>query len=84
MYREIRRDHQSVLPKLVLKVNVRAMIVTIGENGLVPSFFVLGFFARFPITGTKISIGKERMKALATARVEKNAIISEQKIMTPQ
>lgn len=53
---------------------------TIGENELVPALFVFGVIPRFPIVSTQIPIQMERMKVLAAAQAEMNAIIVEKKI----
>lgn len=80
IYRKIRHCHANVPPRMVLKVAIKAMNDTIGENGIVPSRLVFGILPIFPIISTKLPTQRERMAALPTAQAEMHAIIAERRI----
>lgn len=51
---KVQADHPSLKKELLLKIAVKAMNDTIGEDGLVPSLLVFGIVPRFPIMGTTL------------------------------
>lgn len=81
IYRKIRYTHPTVSPLYLLKVAVKAMNDTMGENGLVPSRLVFGMIPRFPIINTDLPTQKERMEALKTAQAEMNSIVAERRVV---
>lgn len=82
IYQKIRQDYPNVVPGLVLKVAVKAMNDTIGENGLVPTRLVFGVIPRVPIISTELPTQIERMEILPAAQAEMISIVAERKIMT--
>ena len=76
IYRKIKTDFPQISPGILLKLAVKAMNDTSGENGLVPSLFVFAIIPRFPIISSHIPTHHERMKALSEAQMEMNAVIS--------
>lgn len=66
----------------LLRLATKAINDTMGVDGLVPSLLVFGFIPRFPIISTKLLNQTERMKALATAKAEYEAIVAKQRITT--
>ena len=60
--------------------HLKAVNDTIGINGLVPSLLVFGIIPRFPIIASELPKQEERMKVLAEARAEYEAIVAELRI----
>ena len=69
IYKKVRADFPDASPFILLKIAVKAMNDTIGENGLVPSLLVFGIVSRSPIISTEIPSQRERMKILSTAQI---------------
>ena len=82
IFYKVRTDHPTVRKELLLRIAIKAMNDTIGEDGLVPSLLVLGIVPIFPILNTNLPQQQERMKALITARQEMNSIIAERRVTT--
>ena len=82
IYRKIIEDHPDVNPREALKIAVKAMNDTIGENGLVPTRLVFGMLPRYPILSQDVPTQNERMKAPTSAQMEMNRIVSERKVLT--
>lgn len=76
IYRRIRYLHASVSPQYILKIAVKVMNDTIGDNGLVPSRLVFRTIPRFPILIICLPAQRKRMKAPKSARAEINSIDS--------
>lgn len=80
IFKKIRHEYPSANPKTILRVAVKAMNDTMGENGLVPSRLVFGILPRFPILNSNLPSQKERMEIIKTAHAEMNSIIAERRI----
>ena len=80
IYRKIKVNNQDMRKDVLLKLAVKAMNDTIGLNGLVPSLLVFGIIPRFPIIASELPQQAARMKALAEARAEYEAIVAELRI----
>jgi hypothetical protein len=74
--------HPDIQPAIGLRLAVKAMNDTIGEDGLVPSLLVFGISPRHQVLSTNLPTQQERMKVLATANAEMNSIIAERRILT--
>ena len=83
IFEKIRMDYSHTPRNTLLKIAVKVMNDTIGENGLVPSRLVFGIIPRFPIISTDLPSQKERMEILVRAQMEMNAIVAERRIMAP-
>ena len=81
IFRKLRHDNPLTSKQTLLKLAVKAMNDTIGENGLVPSRLVFGITPRFPIISSDLPTQKERMDILRSAQMEMNAIIAERRIL---
>lgn len=55
---------------------------TIGENGLIPSFLVFGNISSSPVISHDLPNQQERMRILAEAQMEINAIVAEKRMQT--
>lgn len=82
IYNKIAMDYPSSSASILLKIAVKAMNDTIGENGLVPSKLVFGITPRFPIISTDLPNQRNRMAALARAQMEMNSIVSERRVQS--
>ena len=80
IYRKVRADYPQAHNKILLNIAVKAMNDTIGEKGLVPSLLAFGITPRFPIISTDLPTQSERMRLLATAQMEMNAIVAERRV----
>ena len=81
IYRKIIFEFLQIDRNIALKLSIKAMNDTNGDNGLVPSLVVFGIIPRFPITISDILAQKERMLALAKAQMERNAVVAERRIL---
>ena len=81
IYRKIIFDFPQTNCNIVLKLSMKAMKDTNGDNGLVPSLVVLGIIPRFQIISSDIPAQKERMLALSKAQMEMNAVVTERRIL---
>ena len=79
-YRKVKLEFPQLSKDIILRLAVKAMNDTMGENGLVPSLLVFGIIPRFPIINSELPTQKERMEALASAQMEMNSIIAERRI----
>jgi hypothetical protein len=82
IYRKVKMTHPDIERNLCLKLTVKSMNDTVGEDGLVPSLLVFGINPRHPVMSTDLPTQKERMDVLATANSEMNSIIAERRIQT--
>jgi hypothetical protein len=82
IYRKVQTDYPHIPPRTVLKLAVKAMNDTVGENGLVPSLLVFGVTPRYPALRTDLPNQKERMGVISTAQKEIKTIIAERRITT--
>ena len=80
IYRKIKNDFPQIPPHILLKLAVKAMNDTNGENGLVLSLLDFGIIPGFPIISSHLPTHRERMKALSEAQMEMNSIISERRV----
>lgn len=80
IYRKIQISNPDMRKDVLLKLAVKATNDTIGLNGLVPSLLVFGIIPRFPIISSELPQQEARMKVLAEARAEYEAIIAEMRI----
>jgi hypothetical protein len=74
--------YPHISPRIILKITVKVMNDTIGENGLVTSLLAFGDVPRFRILSTELPNQKERMTAISLAKMEMNSIIAERRITT--
>jgi transposase InsO family protein len=82
IYEKVQMDYPHISPRIILKITVKVMNDTIGENGLVPSLLVFGVVPRFPMLSTDLPNQKERMAAISLAKMEMNSIIAERRVNT--
>lgn len=75
-------DFPKLRKELLLKIAIKEMNDTVGEDGLVPSLLVFGIIPRFPIINTSLPNQRDRMKALTSANMEMNASVAERRIAT--
>ena len=80
IYRKVKHDHPNLMPKTILRLSLKAMNDTMGENGLVPSLLTFGVIPRFPILNTELPTQQERLEALKKAQAEMNSIVAERRI----
>jgi hypothetical protein len=73
-------DYPHIPAGTLLKLGLKAMNITIGENGLVPSLLVFGVIPRYPALNTELPNQKVRMEVIAAAQMEMNFIIAERRI----
>lgn len=66
----------------LLRIDVKAIIDTVGENKLAPSRLVVGVVPKLPIIFTDLPKQKERTKAIAKPQMEKKAIVVERRVAT--
>jgi hypothetical protein len=64
IYRKVKMTHPGIQPILGLKLAVKAMNDTAGEDGLLPSFLVFGISPRHQVMSTDIPTQKERREVL--------------------
>lgn len=81
IYRKDRANFPDASPVILLKIAVKAMKDTIGENGLVPSLLVFGIIPHFPIISTEIPSQCERGQILSAVQMEMNAVIAERCVL---
>lgn len=81
IYRMFKEHFPNLSQHTALKIALKAMNDTNGENGLVPSLLTFGIIPRFPIISTDLPAQRERMQTLAGAQMEMNAIVSERRTM---
>ena len=81
IYNKISHHKPHVDKSYVLKVAVKAMNDTMGENGLVPSRLVFGIIPRFPILNTDLPNQKDLMELIKKAQAEMNNIIAERRVL---
>ena len=81
IYRKIVFDFAQIDRNIGLKLSIKAMNDTNGDNGLVPSLVVFGIIPRFPIISSDIPTQKERMLAFSRAQMEMNAVVAERRIL---
>jgi hypothetical protein len=82
IYNKIRMDYPHIPTGNLLKLGVKAMNDTIGENGLVPSLFVFGVIPRYTALNTELMNQKVRMEVIAAAQMGMNSIITKRRIAT--
>jgi hypothetical protein len=75
-------DYPHIPPRTDLKLAMKSMNDTIGENGLVPSILVFGVAPKYSTLSTKLPNQKERMEVTSAAQQEMNSIIAERRITT--
>lgn len=73
-------DYPQAQNKVLFNTAVKAMNDTISEKDLFPSLLVFGITPRFPIISTNVPTQAERMKIMASAKMEMNAIIAEKRV----
>lgn len=78
---KIKHKHPSLLPRRIMKFEVKAMndIDTIELYGLVSSRLVFGILPKILISSTDLQSQNDRMEALATAQAEMNSIVGKSK-----
>lgn len=69
-YRKVMHESTSKLVRTILKVAVKPVNDTVGQNGLISSRHVFGVLPGFPIIITDLPSQKERIEALSTAQAE--------------
>jgi hypothetical protein len=67
IYRKVKMTHPDIERTLCLKLTVKSMNDTIGEDGLVPSLLVFRIHPRYPVMCTDIPTQKEQMEVFSTA-----------------
>lgn len=82
IYMKTSEEYPHISKHIRLKIALKAMNDTMGENGLVPSLLVFGIIPRFPIITSDLPNQRERMEVLAAAQKEMNTIIAERRIIT--
>ena len=82
IYRKIRKNATGTNQQTALRLTLKAMNDTMGENGLVPSLLVFGIIPRFPVISSQLPAQSERMEVLTMAQREMNTIIAQRRIIT--
>jgi len=78
-YQKTRMDHPTVPVDVSLALTVKAMNSTVGPDGLCPQLLVFGVMPRLPsICPQELPEQKERLRALATARLEYERLVSKE------
>lgn len=80
LFRKVHHDNPNYCPRILLRIALKAMNDTMGENGLVPSYLVFGILPRFPVIESEVPEQRERMEIIAAAQMEMNTIIAERRI----
>ena len=80
IYLKVKHDHPNLAPQTILRLSLKAINDTIGEQGLVPSSLVFVTVPRFPIMNTELPKQEERMEALKKAQAEMNSIVAERRV----
>lgn len=80
IYWNVTHKYRNISSHVVLKIVVKSMKNTVGENGLIPTLLVFRVASRFLIISTCIPTNKWRLKLLAATSPEMIAIIAHQKI----
>lgn len=82
IYRKVKSSFPHLSKHALLKLAVKAMNDTSGENGLVPLFLVFEIFPRLPIISHDLPNQEKRVKIMVEAQMEMNAIVAEKRIST--
>ena len=81
IFRKIVFDFPQIDRNIGVKLSIKAMNDTEGDNGLVPSLVAFGIVPRFPIISSDIPTQKERMLAPSRAQMEMNAVVAQRRIL---
>jgi len=84
VFNKIILESPKIDRKVALRLAVKAMNDTIGPEGRVPSYLVLGCIPRFPAVDSSFPEQLSRLDALKEARKEMDTISAELRIRTAQ